>query len=458
MIEIVRTDRPLVHCITNLVTMDWVARGLAAAGARPVMARDRSEAALVPADALLLNLGTWSPETQEAMLAAGRAANERGIPVVLDPVGAGGMTTRTRAAEEILQAVQVSVIRGNAGEIAALAGESGHVSGVDSRAHSRPGTARLVARRYGCIVAATGPVDLVTDGSYTLEVRAGHPLMGSLPGMGCLAGALIAAFSATAGATVDSVARALLWSGLAGETASRAGGPGSFGVAILDALASTQPADPSRLRRSLDEALALYVIVSGTTPIPVLKAALEAGAGAIQFREKKLPLPDQVRIAREMRALCQEAGALFLVNDRVDLAHTVEADGVHLGQEDLPIPDARRMLGPRAIIGGTCETEAEARIAEASGADYIGTGPVYATPSKADAGEPYGPSVVKRVSGAVTIPVVGIGGIGIGGAAPVIEAGACGVSVISAVVGAPDPGAAARAILVEVLQAKGRMT
>ncbi|HYG57019.1 MAG TPA: hydroxyethylthiazole kinase, partial [Symbiobacteriaceae bacterium] len=193
MISSLKAKRPLVHAITNYVTMDWVARGLLAAGARPVMARDISEAAVMPSDALVLNLGTWSPALHEAMLAAGRGANARGIPVVLDPVGAGGLETRTRAALEILEAVRVTAVRGNAGEIAALAGMSGAgVRGVDS-VGGAPGAAAALARRFGCLVAATGASDLVTDGDRTLEVKAGHPLLAQIPGSGCLASALIAA-------------------------------------------------------------------------------------------------------------------------------------------------------------------------------------------------------------------------------------------------------------------------
>lgn len=204
----------------------------------------------------------------------------------------------------------------------------------------------------------------------------------------------------------------------------------------------------------LADALAVYVIVSGATPLETVRAVLAAGVKAVQFREKQMSTREQVQIAAELRSLCRAAGALFLVNDRTDVALAVAADGVHLGQDDLPVAAARRVLGADAIIGATCETPAEARLATAAGADYIGTGPVYATASKLDAGAPYGPAVVRRVSAATALPVVGIGGIGPGGAAPVIAAGGCGVAVISAVVGAPDPGAAARTLLAEVQAAR----
>lgn len=462
--ERVRARRPLVHAITNYVTMEWVARGLLAAGARPVMARDGEEAPLVAAaaDALVLNLGTWSPALQRAILQAGEVAARRGIPVVLDPVGAGGIETRTRAARELLERVRVTAVRGNAGEILALAGEPGWGRGVDGP-DGRPGVraeraAVAVARRYGCVVAVTGPADLVTDGRRVLAVRAGHPWMAQIPGSGCLAAALAAACLAAReedAPAADAVAEALLWAGWAGEQAAQgASGPGSFAAALLDRLGAAGPLPAGRIGPSLSERLSLYVLVSGTTPPEVVDAVLAAGCRMIQFREKQLPLAAQVEAAGRVREACRRHGALLVINDRVDLALAVGADGVHLGQEDLPVAAARRILGPAAIIGATCETAEEARAAQAAGADYLGAGPVYATPSKPDAGQPYGPAVVRRVSEAVDLPVVGIGGIGRGGAAPVIAAGATGVAVISAVLGAPDPGAAARAILEEVERAK----
>lgn len=469
----VREVRPLIHAITNYVTMDWVARGLLAAGARPVMARDGAEATAMAAaaDALVLNLGTWSPAVQTAMLEAGQMAARRGVPIILDPVGAGAMPTRTRAAKELLALVKVTAIRGNAGEIAALAGLEGGVRGVDSRVSS--GEVRLVrdvARRYQCLVIATGPVDLISDGTRTLEVRSGSPLMARIPGTGCLASALVAAVLAAAPAgapaqaagpdagadPLDAAASALLWAGLAGELAAGVtDGPGSFAPAYLDALAGIDSLPAGRILPPLADRLAVYVIVSGTTPLPVLEQILQAGVRTIQFREKSQPFSQQIPVARAMRELCDRYGALFLINDRVDLALAVAAGGVHLGQDDLPVDAARQLLGPDAIVGATCETEAEAQLAVQLGADYIGTGPVYATPSKADAGEPYGPAIVGRISRAVRIPVIGIGGIGPGGAAPVIEAGGCGVAVISSVVNAADPKAAANRLLAEVATAKG---
>ncbi|EAU66703.1 thiamine phosphate synthase [Stigmatella aurantiaca] len=199
------------------------------------------------------------------------------------------------------------------------------------------------------------------------------------------------------------------------------------------------------------ERLSVYVIVSGSTPETVVEALLGAGVGALQFREKALPMAEQLVQARRLRAQCRRAGALFFVNDRLDLAMAAGADGVHLGQSDLPPAEARRLWGPQALIGASCATLEELSIAD--GADYVGVGPIYATASKVDAGTPVGTAAVEQICRAFPGPVVGIGGIGPGLAAPLIRAGACGVSVISAILDAPDPAFAARELLREVRQA-----
>lgn len=463
--ERVRRARPLVHAITNVVTIEWMARGLLAAGARPVMVLDPAEAAgaASTADALLLNLGTLSADVQEAMIAAGRAANRKGIPVVLDPVGAGGLPGRTEVVRNLLAQVKVTAIRGNYGEVAALAGYEGLVRGVDVVA-AGPGSAPLnmaavaaaVAARYGCLVAATGAVDVVSDGVRTLEVKSGHPIMDQITGSGCLCAAVLAAALAAGPQDLNTMAETLLWLGAAGEAAACiAAGPGSFTGAYLDALAAAATLPEGRIAPPLSERLACYVIVSGTTPLEVVEAVLEAGVKSIQFREKHLPVRDQVAPAARMRELCRQAGALFLVNDRVDLAQAVEADGVHLGQEDLPAAAARRMLGPDAVIGISCGTEAEAQAAEREGADYLGAGPIYPTGSKPDARAPLGIGMLERIVRSVRVPVVGIGGIDVENTPPVIRTGACGVSVISAVVHAADPGKAAAQLLQTVQAAKG---
>jgi thiamine-phosphate pyrophosphorylase len=178
--------------------------------------------------------------------------------------------------------------------------------------------------------------------------------------------------------------------------------------------------------------------------LDIVRAAIRGGASVVQLREKSASTRDMVELGRALLEVTRPAGVPLIVNDRVDVALAIEADGVHVGHDDMPVALARRLLGPGRILGASPETLAEAREMEQDGADYLGVGDVYGTPSKADAGAPIGVAGLAEVMRAVTIPVVAIGGITAANAGPVVEAGAAGVAVISAVVGAADPEEAAR--------------
>lgn len=244
----VRERRVLVHSITNYVVMNSTANVLLAAGASPVMAHAREEVAdmVALAGALVLNIGTLSPAWVEAMEIAGHAANERSIPIVLDPVGAGATGYRTETARGLADRLQIAVIRGNASEILSLAGLDAVTKGVDA-AHDVEAAARVsaeLADRLSAVVAITGKVDLVTDGRTTLRIEGGHALMGRVTGTGCASTVLVGAFCAVDPDPVAAAAGALAFFGLAGERAAEVSrGPGSFQVALYDALAEIGPDD-----------------------------------------------------------------------------------------------------------------------------------------------------------------------------------------------------------------------
>jgi thiamine-phosphate pyrophosphorylase len=207
----------------------------------------------------------------------------------------------------------------------------------------------------------------------------------------------------------------------------------------------------------------LYVVTSselsrGRSTIEVVRQALAGGATVIQLREKNWSARDFVELGLEIRRLTREAGAGFIVNDRLDVALAVDADGVHLGQEDLPAQVARRLLGEGKILGVSVGTVAEAQEAVAAGADYLGVGPIFATGSKADAGEPVGVELIRAIRKVVSVPLVAIGGINRSNAGEVIAAGADGVAVISAVVSSEDIRAAAAELLAVVRAAKKAYT
>ena len=209
---------------------------------------------------------------------------------------------------------------------------------------------------------------------------------------------------------------------------------------------TSHPAD------ELAERLRVIVITDRVLARPreisdVIAAALGAGAPAVQLREKTLPPRDALPHARRLRAATRAANALFFVNDRLDLALAVGADGVHLGPDDLPVAAARRIAPPGFLIGYSADTPATAQAAIAAGADYIGCGSVFPTSTKKHAGAPTGPHGLGAVVGAVAAPIIAIGGITPARARGVFRTGAAGCAVVSAVMAAPDPARAVHELL-----------
>jgi hydroxyethylthiazole kinase len=243
-----RERKPLVHQITNYVVMNETANATLALGGLPVMAHAREEVEEMAglASALVLNIGTLSEHWIEAMLIAGRAATERGIPIVLDPVGAGATAYRTETARRILDEVRVTVLRGNAGEVATLVGADAEVRGVESIAAGLE-PAELAdkgARKLDVVASVTGPIDHVSDGERLLAVANGHELLAAVTGTGCISSALTGCFlAAKPEEPLEAAAEALAALGVAAEdAASGAEGPGTFHARLYDALASLDPA------------------------------------------------------------------------------------------------------------------------------------------------------------------------------------------------------------------------
>lgn len=244
----IRRQRPLVHNITNAVVMNTTANGLLAVGASPIMAHAPEEVAEIVAlaQALVINIGTITRPQAEAMDVAAAAAGGRRLPWILDPVGVGATALRRSTAERLVRA-RPSVIRGNASEIATLAGEPPGGRGVDASsgaALAGHDAARRLARMSGCVVAVTGVVDCITDGSRETLVHNGHPILARITGTGCLASALIGAALGTGAPAYDAAVAALVVLGIAGESAAEGdAGPGTAQVRLFDLLASLTPAE-----------------------------------------------------------------------------------------------------------------------------------------------------------------------------------------------------------------------
>lgn len=238
----VRSRRPLIHHITNFVVMNATANITLCMGALPVMAHapQEVEEMVDAAGALVLNLGTLWPEQVEAMLLAGRRANQHRIPIILDPVGTGATRLRTESAHRLLKELSITIVRGNLAEIATLAGMESKIRGVESvgSAVDAALAASQFAKKFGCVAAVTGPIDVVTDGVRFLRVANGHPMMPTVTGTGCMATSVVAACAAVENDAVIATAAALAAYGLAGESAAeKAQGPGTFQVQLFDAVA-----------------------------------------------------------------------------------------------------------------------------------------------------------------------------------------------------------------------------
>lgn len=234
-------EKPLIHHLTNYVTVNLVANVTLCTGALPVMAHavEEVEQMVVSAGALVINMGTLDPPWIEAMVRAGKEANRRDIPVVFDPVGAGATEFRSRMPEKLMGEIEFAAVCGNAGEVATLAGLEAEVRGVESLAGDAREAVVEAARALGTTVAATGPTDYVSDGESTLAVSNGHPLMGRIVGSGCASTAVVGCFAAVGGGNAETVAAALAYFGRAGELAAeKADGPGTFEPRLLDALAA----------------------------------------------------------------------------------------------------------------------------------------------------------------------------------------------------------------------------
>jgi hydroxyethylthiazole kinase len=239
----VREKKPLVHNITNYVVMNYTANALLACGASPVMAHavEEVEEMVSLSGALVLNIGTLSLPWIEAMLKAGRRANELHVPIILDPVGAGATRLRTESAKRLIKSLSITVIRGNASEILSLAKEKSGAGtkGVDSvhTVDQVTETAMTLAKELNTTLAITGAVDLITDDERVYRVMNGHAMMNRVTGTGCTATVIIGAFLAVCSNPLEAATTGLSYFGLAGERAAgRALGPGSFQLELLDAL------------------------------------------------------------------------------------------------------------------------------------------------------------------------------------------------------------------------------
>lgn len=266
LLEEVRKNVPLVHNITNYVTVNDCANAILAIGASPIMADDIKEAADITSisTALVINMGTLNQRTVESMISSGKKANELGIPVVFDPVGAGASQFRNETAHKILSNIKISILRGNLSEISFIAGAEVNTKGVDSAEEDNKNdavfVAKSVANKYDCITAITGVVDVITDGKRVTKISNGHKMMSKVTGTGCMSSGLVGAFAGAAYLNdskdyYSAAVSGILTMAIAGELSfEKVGhiGMGSFHINIIDAISQMSP-EIFEKRAKLDE-------------------------------------------------------------------------------------------------------------------------------------------------------------------------------------------------------------
>jgi len=247
----IREKKPIIHHITNYISINDCANVTLAIGASPIMANDPYEVAEVvkQSAALVINLGTPNTRMLNSMQTAGKQANAMGIPVVFDPVGVGFTQVRTQAVQQLLLSVRMSAIRGNLAEIGSMAGVDIEMRGVDSVA-TKVNTAeivRLAAKKMGCLVAATGVSDFISDGQVVIRVDNGDSLMARVTGTGCMTTSLVAACCSSSGASLEAVLAGVVYMGIAGEIAASrmvpGDGTGSFRVRLVDGISNLTETD-----------------------------------------------------------------------------------------------------------------------------------------------------------------------------------------------------------------------
>ena len=399
----VREKGPLVHNITNYVTVNDVANVILACGASPIMSDEPQDVQDITAicGGLNINIGTLNVRTIEGMLAAGHKANELNHMVLLDPVGAGASSLRTNTAVNLMQEIKFDVIRGNISEIKTLAAGSGTTKGVDAdvadavtedNLDEAVAFAKAFSEKSGSIVAITGAIDLVSDGRKCYVIRNGRPEMGRITGTGCqLSGLMTAYLVANPEQKLEAAAAAVCTMGLAGEIGwsymQKGDGNSTYRYRIIDAIYNDHDA----------------------------------------FLQE----------AKEIKELCAKYQVPFVLDDDVELALEVGADGVHVGQSDMEAGDVRAKLGEDKIVGVSAQTVEQALLAQERGADYLGVGAVFPTSSKDDAVE-VDHEMVKAICEAVDIPVIAIGGITKDNVQELSGCGLCGIAVISAIFAKPD--------------------
>lgn len=453
--EEANTKQPcLIHCITNPISINQTANTILALGAKPIMAEHPEEVEEITATAssLLLNIGNITDARMASMKISLKTANKKGIPVTLDAVGAACSSLRRSFVKELLKGGRITVIKGNASEILALADGSYKDIGVDAKNDIDKGLLEnaliKLSSETSAIVTATGKTDLICFSGSITEVSGGCDMLSSITGTGCMSGAVIATYLAREN-SLSGVIEACRFFKKCGAAADTREGPGSFMVSLLNALSSPVP--------KLDTTL--YFITDSTNYdedefLKRVRAALEGGVTLIQLREKNRTTGEYIDLANKVHSITTEYGVPLIIDDRVDVMLASNAEGVHVGAEDMPVRQARKIIGKNRILGATAKTVEAALKAYNDGADYLGVGAIYPTTTKVKT-VLTSTETLDAITKAVPIPVNAIGGLNASNLGCLKGIDIAGVCAVSAIMKADDPKDAAEALKAAFMKIRG---
>lgn len=461
-----RDKKPLIEQVTNYVTINDCANVTLAIGASPVMGDGFEEVDQMTmiSDALVINYGVINGASLKTMIKAGKTANKHNIGIVLDPVGVGATQFRNEAIVDLLTQVHPTIIKGNASEIMSLSGMNTKSKGVDSSADSLEAidAALKVARDYRCVCAVTGRIDIITDGRYIVKIYNESDLLSYITGTGCMITSLAASFLGGGASPLVSAVGGILAMSIAGEEAAIRENEENNGIASYreDVMNNIYKFNQYSIRdlanievEKVEYKYPLYLVTDekackGKDFYESVEASIRGGAKIVQLREKNMDTRDFFKRALKLKEICHKHGVDFVINDRLDIAIAVDADGVHLGQSDMPIQKAKEILGHKKIIGISAKNMEEALEAQKYGADYIGVGAIFATDTKKDSGL-IDLETLKDMTDQINIPVLAIGGIGLGKLGYLKDTGIDGICVISDILGLDDPEKRTRKLLEE---------
>ena len=459
--------RPQIHILTNYITVNDVVNACLSVGATAIGGDALCECAQITGscDGLVINTGTPSFERLKVFLSSGKRANELGIPIVLDPVGAGATDFRRDMLKELLKEVHFTCIRGNASEIKALCEITGIVKG-DSDEQPFSGveeTATFLSEKEliklskstGAVIVASGSRVIIADAASDtyMELPGGSSMQKLFTGAGCMMTAIIGSYLGAAGkedekddyvnairAAVSvyqiNAARAELFC----QKENRLGTV-TYKNALIDQLSLTRLKARERFGR-LDTFLYAItnreVLKAGIGLTDAVEQAILGGATMIQLREKNMSTTEYIKAAISINKICENYDIPLIINDNVEVCRVVGAAGVHLGLEDESVEKARKILGRDFIIGATAHNLQEAQKAFLQGADYLGVGAAFGSDTKKDAKPMMNLETYKEITSNVPIPVVAIGGITGDNLHHLSGLGLSGIAVISSIFGASD--------------------